>query len=110
MGSVTEWNPATIDQVRQIVLRSLSVCDAEQLEAFHKHAVECSAAPIVRYGNREKVIVVARKNNEVIFWEDVEEGFNVSPVDAEGTILEHRCNQDELGLALNRWIPGRGSS
>jgi hypothetical protein len=55
----------------------------------------------------ETVIVVARKGKEVIYWEDVEEGFNLSPVAEDGRILEHWCNQDELGLALNAWVEGR---
>ena len=96
-----EWQPATVDEVRQIVNRDLKACDARQLTAFEKYSVEPYIAPIVRYGKRECVVVVARKANEVIYWEDVEEGFNLSPVDAEGQILEHWCNQDELGLALN---------
>jgi hypothetical protein len=55
-----------------------------------------------------KVVVVARKANEVIYWEDVEEGFGVFALGPEGNILEHDCNQNSLGLALNNWIE-RGS-
>ena len=50
------------------------------------------------------VVVVARNVNEVIYYEDVEDGFNVSPLGPRGEILEHWCNQDELRLALNCWI------
>ena len=32
------------------------------------------------------------------------EGFNFSPVDAEGKILQHWCNQDELTIALWHWM------
>jgi hypothetical protein len=56
----------------------------------------------------ESVVVVARRGNDVIYWEDVEDGFNISPVGPDGRILEHWCNQDELGVALNAWIRGRG--
>jgi predicted esterase YcpF (UPF0227 family) len=62
----------------------------------------------VRYGVNESVVVVARKGDEVIYYEDVEEGFNVSPISQEGRILEHWCSQDELRFALNAWIEGRG--
>jgi hypothetical protein len=55
----------------------------------------------------ESVVVVARRQDEVIYWEDVEESFNRSPVSTEGKILEHWCNQDELRFALNSWIEGR---
>jgi len=44
-----------------------------------------------------------------MYWEDVEEGFNTSPIGSDGMILEHRCNQDELCQALGYWAPGQPS-
>lgn len=55
----------------------------------------------------ESVVVIARRGNEAIYWADVEEGFNVSPIGPDGRILEHWCNQDELRFALDAWIEGR---
>ena len=105
--SSMEWKPASIKEVKEILQKDLSDCDQEQLAVFNEFAVEPIAVPIVRYGQTESVIVVARRNNEVIYWEDVECGFNVSPIDENGIILEHWCNQDELRWALNRWVDGR---
>ena len=102
-----KWSPARVEAVDEIVQQDLAACDAEQEAAFHRYSVEPHAAPILRYGRDEEVIVVARKGNEVLYWEDVEEGFNTSPVDDKGTVLEHSCNQDTLGVALNRWIEDR---
>ena len=65
-----DWRPATVDEVNQIVARDLKTCDAEQLAAFKTYQVEAFSAPIMRYGN----------------------GFNVSPIGADGTVLEHWCN------------------
>ena len=96
-----------IEQVNKLVAEDLSACDAQQVAAFQQYAVQPYLAPIIRYGKVEAVVVVARRGDEVIFWEDVEEGFNVSPVSADGRIFEHWCNQDELGPALNAWIEGR---
>jgi hypothetical protein len=103
-----DWQPATIDEVRSIVHQDLTECDAEQVAIFEKYSVEPYLASIVRYGRKESVVVVARKGNEVIYWEDTEDGFNVSPIDEHGQLLEHWCNQDELAFALNAWIEGRG--
>jgi hypothetical protein len=102
-----QQHSATIEVVNKLVADDLSLCDPQQIATFKQYAVQPYLAPIVRYGNIESVVVVARRGNEVIYWEDVEEGFNASPIDADGRILEHRCNQDELGLALNGWIEGR---
>lgn len=99
---------ATIEEVNQIVARDLKECDAEQVVAFDRYRVEPFSASIVRYGQTESVVVVARNGDQVIYYEDVEEGFNVSPISADGRILEHWCNQDELRFALNAWIEGRG--
>jgi len=102
-----EWHPASISDVTQILEGDLVRCDSEQLGTFRKYSVKPYLAPILRYGRLESVVVVARRADEVIYWEDVEEGFNVSPIATDGQILQHSCNQDELGLALNCWIEGR---
>lgn len=101
-----KWQPATVDEVNQIVARDLKACDAEQVEAFKTYQVRAFTAPILRYGKMESVVVVARNGDRVIYYEDVEGGFNVSPVSPEG-ILQHYCDQNELGLALNAWIKGQ---
>jgi len=102
-----EWKPASIESVKQIVREGLADCDEEQAAVFSAFCVEPRLAPIVRCGKLENVVVVAQKENQVIYWEDVEEGFGVSPVSADGRILEQDCNQNDLGLALNAWIQGR---
>ena len=103
MGS----KPTRVAEVTKIVENDLANCDDEQRAIFLRYGVEPYEAPILRHGEMETVIVVARKGKEVIYWEDVEEGFNLSPVAEDGRILEHWCNQDELGLALNAWVEGR---
>jgi hypothetical protein len=105
---MNDWQPATIEEVSQIVARDLKDCDAGQLAVFDKYRVEPFSAPIVRYGQTESVVVVARNGDQVIYYEDVEDGFNVSPISPDGRVLEHWCNQDELRFALNAWIDGRG--
>lgn len=107
MDDEQKWRPATIEDVEKIVAKDLSACDDEQVKAFQAYAVEPRYAPIVRYGEEGQVVVVAQRENEVIYWEDYEEGFNRSQISDKGEILEHGCNQDELGLALNAWIDGR---
>jgi hypothetical protein len=102
-----EWRPATIEEVKDIVQRDLAECDVEQQETFRRYAVEPYFTSIQRCGNLDTVVVVARKEHEVIYREDVEEGFNVSPLAEDGRILEHLCNQDELRFALNAWIEDR---
>ncbi len=93
--------------MKKIIQNDLAECDDEQGAAFEKYAVEPYLAPILRYGEIDRVVVIARRVDEVIYWEDVEEGFNLSPVSSDGRILEHWCNQDELCFTLDAWIEGR---
>lgn len=102
-----DWKPATIDDVKDILKAELLECNSEQIAVFQQHSIEPHFASIVRYGMRENVVVVARKSDEVIYWEDVEEGFNISLIGHNGQILEHWCNQDDLGVALERLMEPR---
>jgi len=101
------WKPATIDEVKDILRADLKRCNPKQIEIFQQYSVEPYFAPIVRYGKEENVVVVAQKSDEVIYWEDVEEGFNISLAGPGGRIVEHWCNQDDLSVALNRLIQSR---
>jgi hypothetical protein len=102
-----EWRPATIADVKNILETDLPKCDDQQLATYRRYSVEPHFAQIARYGKIEKVVVVAENSGHAIYWEDVEEGFNISPLGPDGVILEHWCSQDELGHALNHWIEGR---
>ena len=97
------WKPATIEEVRQIVERDLASCSREQLSLFERYRIQPYVAPIVRSGNLESVVVIAQRGQEVIYWEDIEEGFEVSPLDSNGRILKIGCNQNDLRIALDAW-------
>jgi len=102
-----EWNPATLDEVNLILLNDLKECDEEQKSTFAAFKVAPFRALLTRFGRLEEVYVVAIKDGEAIYWEDVEEGFNVSPISSDNSLLNRYCNQDPLGVALNSWIEGR---
>ena len=99
-----EWRPATIDEVTAILMADLKKCDPQQIAIFRQYSVEPYFAPIVRYGISDIVVVLAQKSPGVIYWEDVEEGFNISTTGPGGRVLEHSCIQDDLGVALNRLV------
>jgi len=99
-----EWSPTTQDELESLIHDELGACTEKQREIFNRYKVPLRKAPIVRYGKQEYVFVVAQRGDEVMYYEDVEEGFNFSPLAEDGSIKEHWCNQDELEHALNRWI------
>ena len=93
-----------MDDVRNILKAHLGKCAPRQAATFLQYSVEPHFSPIVRYGESEYVVVVAQKSGEVNYCEDVEEGFNISPLGRDGGVLEHWCNQDDLGVALDGLI------
>lgn len=48
----------------------------------------------------------------VLWYNDIEEGFNISPYNVYGEIGEYRCSQDELGLAVQKllWLVETGET
>lgn len=98
-----EWKPAIVGDVNRIVDADLVECDGEQAVAFQMYRVDPYPAPISRCGKMENVVVVTRKGNQVMYWEDIEEGFGISTVGGDGIILEQDSNQNELGIALKQW-------
>lgn len=57
-------------------------------------------AKIERFGTVETVFVVARTGNLALYYEDVEEGFNISELRPDGAIAARVCEQWELCHAL----------
>jgi hypothetical protein len=98
------WQPASIQAVASIVERDLKGLVEQQLDVFRRFSVEPYRAPISRYGEIESVVVVARHGEKVIYWDDVEEGFDVAMIDDAGRIVPSSASQDPLAVAINRWI------
>ena len=96
------------EEVQSLIDTELTDCTPEQKVLFAKHRVPLRATLIERYGNLESAFVAAQRGDEVMYYEDIEGGWNFSPLTAEGHIAQHWCNQDELKCALWRWMPESG--
>jgi hypothetical protein len=59
-----DWQPATIEEVNEIVTRDLTACDVEQLAAFNKYRVKPFSAPIVRLVARRVVVFVGGRGDD----------------------------------------------
>ncbi len=98
------WQPVAAEELSQILERELAKCEPAQREAFGRYRIAPRATPIVRYGNAEFVFAVAERGDEVLYYEDVEEGFNISRRDSRGTIANPGFEQWELRHALHHWL------
>lgn len=90
--------------MEQIIRDELAACTPEQQATFEEYRVTSRKAAIERYGKVEHVFAVAQRGDEVMYYEDIEDSFNFSPTDADGMMLQHWCNQDELTYALWHWM------
>ena len=99
-----DWSPASVKEVEKIIQADLGSCTEQERVTFERYAVPLFTVPILRFGKIESVVVVARDGDEVLYWEDVEEGFNTSSLTKDGLIAERFCNQDNLGAAIARWL------
>lgn len=100
------WTPIPLDELKQIVDKQLATCDRNERALFEAHRVPPFQIPIRRFGRIEDVFAVARFGARVLYYEDVEEGFELSTPDEHGTIPEQGCNQFELPMVLKQLLDG----
>lgn len=97
------------DTTDRISLEKMSSILAEQLlecEPTERVLFDSISVPPERVAfadSIEDAFVVARRGEEVIYYEEVEDGFNTSRLDVDGRIAEHWYNQDELRWVLYAW-------
>lgn len=101
---MSTWHPISRIELEEIVREQLAECTPEQRETFQRYRVPMRRVGIQRYGKSEHVFLVAQRGPEAMYYEDVEEGFNFSTLDQNGSIRDHRCNQDPLKYALCHWM------
>lgn len=94
------WQPITVEELNALIAEQLVDCSADQQEFFERFKVAPYLVPIARLGNTETVFVVAKAGDFVLYYEDVEEGFNISGLSPDGAIATPRCEQWELRRAL----------
>lgn len=101
MGS---WRPATVDEVARLVEAQVPNLTEEHRRVWESIRTDIQPAKITRFGERETVFVVGESDGRAVYWEDVEEGFNISAIDVAGNLVERGCDQDDLSIAIHKWI------
>jgi len=109
------WRPLTREELQDTIERELADCSDEQRAYFESVAFEPSKWSQAPYGDEGGGFwAIAADDNRVLWYNDIEGGFNVSTFTEIGTIpaTEYWCNQDELKFALpalmggHRWKAG----
>ena len=94
------WQPISATELDTLLAAQISDCSPEQREFFERCRVTPYLVPITRLGNTEAVFVVARTGDLVLYYEDVEDGFNISTLAPDGSVATPGYEQWELGHAL----------
>jgi len=97
-----EWQAITLPELEALVAEQLGRCTAAQQVAFATLRVPFHQVPLYRLGAVEQVWVVAHAAAGWLYYEDVEEGFEIGKPDARGVLPERGCDQLELTHALYR--------
>jgi hypothetical protein len=99
------WTPINRDALQALVNAQFTQCPPALRSIFEARKVDPYLASIRRPYSQEpeQVFVVARKDDVVMYYEDVEEGFNLSPISNDGWIVEPGFEQDILRWALAKW-------
>lgn len=96
------WQPISIPELEELVTSQLLGCTPAQQAAFATYRVPFYPVSFQRPTALKLVLVVANLPSGLLYYEDVEEGFEVGAMDADGVIQDHGCNQLELTQALAR--------
>jgi hypothetical protein len=97
--------PITLENLQMLLNSELAVCSSADRTLFESRKVKPYVATIqCPYAQApEHVFVVARDGDIVMYYEDVEEGFNLSEVSSEEWIVEPGREQDTVSWALAKW-------
>jgi hypothetical protein len=96
------WRPISQQELEELITSQLLECTPAQRELFSRIRVPFRAAPILRSGETESVFVVAQLDGTAVYYEDVEEGFNLSNLAPDSSILQPGFEQWQLRHVLHR--------
>lgn len=97
------WQPMDLSELQEMIQRDLAACSDEERTFFTRVAIQPEKWSQSPYGDHDGGFwAVAVKGSLVLWYNEIELGFNVSRFTTWGTIPddEYWCNQDPLQWAL----------
>jgi hypothetical protein len=89
------WQPATREEVEALLSEELSALHPAHLARFEAMRVTPRRVAVTSAPG-EYVYVVAEFQGKVLYFSDVEDGWELEALDDSGGITERGCNQFEL--------------
>jgi hypothetical protein len=103
VGTEVNWEPISRESLGRLIVKELAEARPEDQALFTSAAVEPAKWQLSPWGDLGGGFwVVAVMEDRVLWYNDIEDGFNVSHFVTFGTIpsTEYWCNQDELRWAI----------
>ena len=100
-----KWQPISLDDLKSLLARELAACSDGMREFFARIRIPPVKWRQSPWGDQGGGFwAVALHQDRVLWFNDIEDGFNVSRFISVGEIPddEYWCNQDELRWALSR--------
>jgi len=96
------WVPISIDKIELLILQAELKMDYKALNLWN-------LIKVIPHKWQEKLFgdegggfwVVALFGNQIIYYNDIEDGFNISTFEIYGFIEQYICNQSELNAPIN---------
>jgi hypothetical protein len=107
------WHPISLADLQAMLSRDLAECSVDQREFFRRASMVPAKWCLAPWGDQGGGFwAVAVHMDRVLWYNDIEDGFNVSRFDIQGEIPrdEYWCNQDSLRWALPRLQGEPGTS
>lgn len=102
------WQPISKEELEALMNECLCDADDDVLNAWAAMRIEPMKWQCPPWGDEGGGFwVVAIRNGMVTWYNDIEDGFNESPLVREGIISEYRCNQDDFSQYLQRFPEAR---
>ena len=106
------WKPIPLEKLYDRMNRGDAAMDHPMRRLWNAIRVEPQKWQLHPWGDQGGGFwVVGVIGRYAVWFNDIEDGFNISLYDVAGTLLEYCCNQDELNHALQsvRWYIDDGS-
>ena len=105
------WKPKSLPSLNEMISVELEDCAPELRALYARAAIAPEKWALLPWSESGGGFwAVAVMEGWVLWYNDIEEGFNVSPFPDWGEIGEYLCNQDELRHALLRFAEASRSA
>lgn len=95
------WKPISLNDLKNFILSGELELNDDQRKFWDLISIEPEKWKEMEYGNEGGGFwVVAIFGREIIWYNDIEEGFNISGYVTYGTISSYECSQSELNYTV----------